>query len=397
LDNKQKMAETTTNTFPSFDDNELRFDSRDRTTSTESANSVLSGSETILHRTRGNDTSSLDLHGSDSQDNGDTLPFHHEDDDQHYHDGQTTGTFNRDTRVIIMEPFDPPIPMMSSFSTGLRERTYTGGSVRSVGSTDSTNDIITSISFGNTSSPAPMNQPSIFSTKQKRSQQLDYQHSTNKRPRSRQLGITILEWIQTIDVSTSWLQRVGINATATTTTNNNASSSSSSFTSKTVPFITGLDRVVYGPYSCADAVSFFGGTIRPPRYVWYMISGFSCDIIQFCLDLLLHVGLGITDASTCWSISFTISIAFRHTTHRYLVFGNYVGGYYRSLIRMYTGYSVSIILSTIFNQLLTRSANIPHYVAYLFTLFWTGIVNYFMLKRLWSFGGSVTSSSTANS
>jgi len=29
---------------------------------------------------------------------------------------------------------------------------------------------------------------------------------------------------------------------------------------------------------------------------------------------------------------------------------------------------------------------VPHYVAWVLTLLWTGVVNYFILKRLWSFG-----------
>ena len=54
---------------------------------------------------------------------------------------------------------------------------------------------------------------------------------------------------------------------------------------------------------------------------------------------------------------------------------------------MYMGYSVSIALSTAFNAVMARMG-MPHYVAFGFTLLWTGVVNYFILKRLWSFGGS---------
>jgi putative flippase GtrA len=54
---------------------------------------------------------------------------------------------------------------------------------------------------------------------------------------------------------------------------------------------------------------------------------------------------------------------------------------------MYAGYSVIIVLSTIFNIFMTRYAELPHYVAWVVTLLWTGIVNYFILKKLWTFGG----------
>merc|ERR1719416_218964 len=74
----------------------------------------------------------------------------------------------------------------------------------------------------------------------------------------------------------------------------------------------------------------------------------------------------------------------------------YVGGYHNSLIRMYGGYSISIILSTIANFIMTEWYAVPHYVAWIFTLLWTGVVNYFMLKKLWSFGGSATGSKNNN-
>lgn len=152
------------------------------------------------------------------------------------------------------------------------------------------------------------------------------------------------------------------------------------------PLISGLDRVVFGTASAAEAVSLCG--IRPPQYLFYMISGAVCDVLQLLLDYSLHTAFAIDDPSICWALSFTLSIVARHTTHRYLVFGMYVGGYYNSLLRMYGGYSIIIVLSTIFNILMTKVASISHYVAWIITLLWTGIVNYFILKKLWSFGGN---------
>jgi putative flippase GtrA len=151
------------------------------------------------------------------------------------------------------------------------------------------------------------------------------------------------------------------------------------------PIITGLERVLFGTQAAADVVAIVG--VRPPRYLCYMASGFICDIIQFCIDLILHLALHLNDPSLCWALGFGISVSFRHTTHRYLVFGNYVGGYWASLGRMYAGYSIIIVLSTVFNLFMTRSAKLPHYVAWMVTLLWTGIANYFILKKLWVFGG----------
>jgi putative flippase GtrA len=155
-----------------------------------------------------------------------------------------------------------------------------------------------------------------------------------------------------------------------------------------VYIVEGLERVFYGTQPAADVVTVLG--IHPPRYLCYMLSGFLCDVIQFGIDFALF--LRLRDASLCWALSFAVSIVFRHTTHRYLVFGDYVGGYWRSLSRMYAGYSVIIVLSTLFNIFMTKYINLPHAIAWMVTLLWTGIVNYFILKKLWSFGGSSTTS-----
>ena len=60
-------------------------------------------------------------------------------------------------------------------------------------------------------------------------------------------------------------------------------------------------------------------------------------------------------------------------------------------MRMYAGYSIIIVLSTLFNVLVTKVLQVPHYIAWIVTLLWTGIANYFILKKLWSFGGKPAS------
>lgn len=157
-------------------------------------------------------------------------------------------------------------------------------------------------------------------------------------------------------------------------------------TTQGVQLISGLDAVWNGTVAAADAVRIAG--IQPPRYLCYMLSGMSCDILQFLFDLFLHYGLGFDDPSLCWAVGFVVSIVPRHTSLRYMCFGDYVGGYWSSLRRMYFGFSFSIVLSTVFNVVMTRMAGVSHYVAWIFTLIWTGIVNYFILKKLWSFGGA---------
>lgn len=150
-----------------------------------------------------------------------------------------------------------------------------------------------------------------------------------------------------------------------------------------IPLISGLDTVVYGTRSASDTVLICN--VKPPQYFWFMVSGAICDGILFAMDYAMH--FYVQDPSVCWAICFTLSVAFRHSTHRYLVFGNYVGGYWHSLLRIYGGYSVTIVLSTVFNMIMTRSFGVRHYVAWIITLLWTGIVNFFILKRFWHFGG----------
>mmetsp|Transcript_37196 Transcript_37196/g.57131 ORF Transcript_37196/g.57131 Transcript_37196/m.57131 type:complete len:215 (-) Transcript_37196:996-1640(-) len=149
--------------------------------------------------------------------------------------------------------------------------------------------------------------------------------------------------------------------------------------------ISGLDRVfITGTQPASQAISCFNEKVVLPQYLWYMVSGALGDIVQLIIDYyFLHSLLQINDPSLCWMGSFSASISVRHTTHRYLVFGDYVGGYWNSLLRMYGGYSIILVLSTAFNWVMTHYFSWSHYFGYFVTLFWTGIVNYFLLKFIW--------------
>ncbi|GKY93326.1 hypothetical protein MPSEU_000300200 [Mayamaea pseudoterrestris] len=153
----------------------------------------------------------------------------------------------------------------------------------------------------------------------------------------------------------------------------------------TVYWIQGLDQVVLGNKSFAESVVFLGQFKLLP-YLCYMLSGMVCDVLMLLTDLAWHFWLGIQDATTCWVISFTLSIVPRHSALKVMCFGKYVGGYYHSLARMYLGMSASIALSTIGNYLMTKHWGVAHYVAWVVTLIWTGVVNYFVLKKCWTFG-----------
>lgn len=150
-----------------------------------------------------------------------------------------------------------------------------------------------------------------------------------------------------------------------------------------IPLIIGLDRVIFGTLPASSEVTICG--IAPPHFFWYMLSGGLCDVVQFGIDYLIYWLFQINEPSVCWALGFTLSIVVRHSSHRYFVFGVYVGGYWNSLMRMYSGYSIIIVLSTVFNLVMTKRMNVSHYVAWVITLLWTGILSYFILKRLWSF------------
>jgi putative flippase GtrA len=159
------------------------------------------------------------------------------------------------------------------------------------------------------------------------------------------------------------------------------------------PWIQGLASVWYEGRSCADAIRILG--MQPPRYLWYMISGGICDIIQFIYNVLLYYRIHV-NVSMAWAIGFVSVIPMRHISHRYLVFGDYVGGYYNSLARMYAGYSVTIIASTILNFAFSRHvANMP--LLYAITMIMTGVANYFILRRFWNSGDSSGTTSTRTS
>jgi hypothetical protein len=253
-------------------------------------------------------------------------------------------------------------------SGGVRERTHTDGSVRS---STSKNDHET-IPLNGSPRSSGRKKSSTAATSLSNGGGASTGTGTNTTNSRLTRRRKIVDWIQQ--------QRLPPrNNNSTTTTTSDSSTGG-------IPLITGLDRVMFGTQSAAEAILIVGK--QPPRYLWYMLSGSFCDIIQFSIDMMLHFVLNIQDASTCWAIGFFLSVFFRHTSHRYLVFGDYVGGYRASLMRMYAGYSVIIVLSTVFNLLMTRMASVSHYMAWIATLLWTGIANYFILKKLWSFGGT---------
>lgn len=124
---------------------------------------------------------------------------------------------------------------------------------------------------------------------------------------------------------------------------------------------------------------------KVPQYFWFVLSGGICDILQAFIDYgisLIYV-LEWERATVCWTLSYIISICIRHSSHRFIVFGEYEGSYCSSLARTYLTYSSSIVISMLTNHLLVNYFFLTHRQAWLITMLWTGVFNYFMLKASW--------------
>jgi len=122
-----------------------------------------------------------------------------------------------------------------------------------------------------------------------------------------------------------------------------------------------------------------------PTYGWFVLSGSICDVIQAFVDYIISLIYWIEyeKATVCWTLSYIFSIFIRHYSHRMLVFGEYDGTYCSSLTRTYLSYSSSIVLSMFTNHLLVTGFDFTHRQAWVITMLWTGIYNYFMLKASW--------------
>jgi hypothetical protein len=122
------------------------------------------------------------------------------------------------------------------------------------------------------------------------------------------------------------------------------------------------------------------------RRCWPMHhAGGICDIIQAMIDYgisLLYQSKWEKE-TVCWTLGYILSIWVRHFSHRILVFGDYEGSYINSLMKTYLTYSSSIVISMIANHYLVSLLRLTHREAWIITMLWTGIYNYFLLKSSW--------------
>ena len=144
------------------------------------------------------------------------------------------------------------------------------------------------------------------------------------------------------------------------------------------------------------------GGRRLPRYAWYMLSGAICDVFQFLIDRVVYTSalvamLPYERDTVSWTVSYVLTIALRHETHRIFVFGAYEGSYWRNLGKMYMTYATTIAASIVLRSMLAHAAEYlpPILLAYasartygyFATMLFTGIFSYFALKRSWGTNG----------
>ena len=124
---------------------------------------------------------------------------------------------------------------------------------------------------------------------------------------------------------------------------------------------------------------------KVPLYPLFMVSGALCDVFQALIDYFISTIYTFEFAKTtvCWTLSYTLSIILRHSSHRLLVFGDYEGTYCMSLTRTYMAYSTAIVISMFANHQLVAFFGLPHREAWILTMLFTGIYNFFVLKASW--------------
>lgn len=85
-------------------------------------------------------------------------------------------------------------------------------------------------------------------------------------------------------------------------------------------------------------------------------------------------------ASVAWTSAYLASIVWQHALHRALVFGS-ESAYWPSLAWTYVSYSLSIVLSSVFQHAMVAWMGVNHRVAFGASLVATGVINYFTLKN----------------
>ena len=115
----------------------------------------------------------------------------------------------------------------------------------------------------------------------------------------------------------------------------------------------------------AETCTFCGK--RPPQFVFFAVSGTLGNVIQLGLDRLF-VTFVFDDSlwwapTLSWTASYSLSIAFRHFSHAFLVFGPPAGHWAVALAKTYATYFTTIVASTATNLFFVTSLRMRHELA----------------------------------
>lgn len=84
-------------------------------------------------------------------------------------------------------------------------------------------------------------------------------------------------------------------------------------------------------------------------------------------------------ASSSWFLAFVIGVARQHALHRWLTFLHKTP-YWGSLRRAYVMYSGSLLVTSLFNWVLTEHFQLSHRLAWFICLLLTGLISLVFLK-----------------
>lgn len=152
------------------------------------------------------------------------------------------------------------------------------------------------------------------------------------------------------------------------------------------------ERIFGSELPLADHCGLFGW--RPPRIVFFAVSGSLCNVAQLGLDRLLLLLLHWADIhdqwwlpSLCWTASYSLSISVRHASHSVIVFGMQDDSTWYALGKTYLTYLSTILASTGLNLVLVGFLQQSHDVALMLTAGFSVLWSYVALKHSWIHDG----------
>ena len=124
---------------------------------------------------------------------------------------------------------------------------------------------------------------------------------------------------------------------------------------------------------------------RLPQYPRFAISGLIGTVLFYLLYKLVFIlnPIGWHHAAVSWTVSYLCSIIWQHSLHQTLVFqttGGKSTSYLKELGLTYVSYSAGIVLSHFTMILLVDILYFDYQLAWLFTLSFTGLINYLFLS-----------------